>query len=56
MPAAGYAAPASGADEHESAVADLVTTTLQAAQELAQIGMDVGRAAVRSMLDRLPRA
>ncbi len=33
-----------------------MTTTAQAARELAQIGLDVGRAAVRSMLDRLPRA
>jgi hypothetical protein len=56
VPAAGYAAPSSGAEESESALADLVTTTLQAAQELTQIGLDVGRAAVRSMLDRLPRA
>jgi flagellar hook-length control protein FliK len=55
VPAAGYAAPSARADETENAVADLVTTTVQAAQELAQIGIDVGRAAVRSMLDRLPR-
>lgn len=56
VPAAGYAAPSSSAGGPESAVADLVTTSLQAAQELARIGLDVGRAAVRSMLDRLPKA
>ncbi len=55
VPAAGYAAPTPRAEETDNAVADLVTTTVQAAQELAQIGIDVGRAALRSMLDRLPR-
>jgi hypothetical protein len=55
VPAAGYAAPSPRDEVTENAVADLVTTTVQAAQELAQIGIDVGRAAVRSMLDRLPR-
>jgi hypothetical protein len=55
VPAAGYAAASPRDDETENAVADLVTTTVQAAHELAQIGIDVGRAAMRSMLDRLPR-
>jgi len=56
VPAAGYAAPALRTEEHERAVVDLVTTTFQAANELVHIGADVGRAALRSILDRLPRA
>lgn len=56
VPAAGYATPALRPEERESAVVDLVSTTLQAAHELVHIGVDVGRAAVRSILDRLPRA
>jgi hypothetical protein len=56
VPAAGYAVPSSGGADHDSAVADLLTTTVQAAHELAQIGLDVGRAAMRSMRDRLPKA
>lgn len=55
IPAAGYAAPSERPDEGDSALSDLLSTTVQAAGELAQIGIDVGRAAVRSMLDRLPK-
>jgi hypothetical protein len=55
VPAAGYAAPFERAEEGSSPVTDLVTTTVLAATELAQIGLDVGRAAVRSMFDRLPK-
>jgi hypothetical protein len=55
VPAAGYAAPAERPEEGGSPVADLVTTTVLAASELAQIGLDVGRAALRSMIDRLPK-
>jgi len=56
VPAAGYAAPSGRADDEEaSPVADLVATTVLAASELAQIGIDVGRAAIRSMIERLPK-
>jgi hypothetical protein len=56
VPAAGYAAPDSRAgDPPASAGAELVSTTIQAAAELAQIGLTVGRQTLRSMLDRLPK-
>jgi hypothetical protein len=56
IPAAGYAAPDARADESGgSPAAELVSTTFQAAAELAQIGLTVGRQTLRSMLDRLPK-
>jgi len=56
VPAAGYAAPDGRAGEPAaSAGAELVSTTIQAAAELAQIGLTVGRQTLRSMLDRLPK-
>ena len=56
VPAAGYAAPDGRAGEPPaSAGAALVSTTVQAAAELAQIGLTVGRQTLRSMLDRLPK-
>jgi hypothetical protein len=56
VPPAGYAAPSAHPDDEDgSHVTDLVTTTLLAATELAHIGLDVGRAALRSMVDRLPK-
>jgi hypothetical protein len=56
VPAAGYAAPEGRAGEPSaSAGAELVSTTIQAAGELAQIGLTVGRQTLRSMLDRLPK-
>jgi hypothetical protein len=56
IPAAGYAAPdARGSDSTASPVAALVTTTIQAAGELAQIGMTVGRQTLQSMIERLPK-
>ncbi len=56
VPAAGYAAPESRAGEASgSAGAELFSTTIQAAAELAQIGLTVGRQTLRSMLDRLPK-
>ena len=56
VPPAGYAAPAPpGVDEERSSSADLLGTAVQAASELAQIGCAVGRQALRSMLDRLPK-
>lgn len=57
VPPAGYAAPSARPDEDPggSPVADLVSTTVLAAAELAHIGLDVGRAALRSMVERLPK-
>lgn len=55
VPAAGYAAPSERVDENGSPVTELVTTTVLAASELAQIGLDIGRSALRSMIDRLPK-
>ena len=55
VPAAGYAAPSGREEEPASPVHELVTTTVLAASELAQIGFDVGRSAVRSFIDRLPK-
>jgi hypothetical protein len=56
VPAAGYAAPEGRAGEPSaSAGAELLSTTIQAASELAQIGLTVGRQTLRSMLDRLPK-
>jgi hypothetical protein len=56
VPAAGYAAPdARSGEPAGSASAELISTTIQAAAELAQIGLSVGRQTLRSMLDRLPK-
>jgi hypothetical protein len=55
VPPAGYAAPAEDGDDQRSASADLIGTAVQAATELAQIGCAVGRQALLSMLDRLPK-
>ena len=56
VPAAGYAAPDGRAGETPaSAGAEIVSTTIQAAAELAQIGLTVGRQTLQSMLDRLPK-
>jgi hypothetical protein len=56
IPPAGYAAPTSHAeDDHRSASADLIGTAVQAAGELAQIGLAVGRQTLQSMIDRLPK-
>jgi len=56
VPAAGYAAPDGPAGEPSASPgAELVSTTIQAAAELAQIGLTVGRQTLRSMLDRLPK-
>lgn len=56
VPPAGYAAPV-GRGEHErgSGTAELLSTAIQAANELTQIGLTVGRQALQSMLDRLPK-
>jgi hypothetical protein len=56
VPAAGYAAPdARSAQANGSAGAELISTTIQAVAELAQIGLTVGRQTLQSMLDRLPK-
>jgi hypothetical protein len=56
VPPAGYAAPSSRAEAPPaSGAAELIGTTLQAAAELAQIGMTVGRQTLQSMFDRLPK-
>jgi histone H1/5 len=56
VPPAGYASPpTSGDDGQRSPSADLLGTAVQAAGELAQIGFAVGRQALQSMLDRLPK-
>jgi hypothetical protein len=56
VPAAGYAAPSTRADETPASTgAELISTTIQAAAELAQIGLTVGRQTLQSMLDRLPK-
>jgi len=56
VPAAGYAAPdARGGEPSASPGAELISTTIQAAAELAQIGLTVGRQTLKSMLDRLPK-
>lgn len=55
IPPAGYAAPTARADDASSGTTDLLSTTIQAAAELAQIGLTVGRQTLQSMLDRLPK-
>jgi hypothetical protein len=54
VPPAGYASPSADGDQ-DSASADLIGTAVQAAGELAQIGFAVGRQALQSMLERLPK-
>jgi hypothetical protein len=56
VPPAGYAAPTSRPqDPASSGTAELISTTIQAAGELAQIGMTVARQTLQSMVDRLPK-
>ena len=52
-PAAGYAIPESASQPPSGAA--LVTTAVQAAGELAQIGLNLGGSAVKSALRKLPR-
>jgi hypothetical protein len=54
IPPAGYATPRPG-DDGVPRGADLVTTAVQAAGELAQIGLAAGGRALKSALERLPR-
>jgi len=53
-PTAGYAIPDSASQPPPSGAA-LVTTAVQAAGELAQIGLNLGGSAVKSALRKLPR-
>ena len=55
VPPAGYAAPSSRRDDGGAGTADLLSTTIQAAAELAQIGLTVARQTLQSMIDRLPK-
>ncbi len=56
VPPAGYAAPRARPEEPSlPAAAELLSTTIQAAAELAQIGLAVGRQTLQSMLERLPK-
>lgn len=55
VPPAGYATPAPKAGEGGSGPAEVVGTAVQAAGELAQIGITVSRQALKSALGRLPR-
>ena len=54
IPPAGYATPRAD-DDGVPRGADLVTTVVQAAGELAQIGLAAGGRALKSALGRLPR-
>jgi hypothetical protein len=54
IPPAGYATPRPD-DDGGPRGADLVTTAVQAAGELAQIGFAAGGRALKSALERLPR-
>lgn len=56
VPPAGYAAPKRSADEPPgTGAADVISTTIQATAELAQIGVAVGRQLLHSMFERLPK-
>ena len=56
VPPAGYAAPrADAAHDGRAGPTELLSTAVQAAGELAQIGMTIGRQTLKGMLDRLPR-
>jgi hypothetical protein len=53
VPAAGYATPR--ADDGVPRGADLIGTAVQAAGELAHIGISAGGRALKSAIQRLPR-
>jgi hypothetical protein len=55
IPPAGYATPHAADDDGVPRGAELVTTAVQAAGELAQIGLAAGGRALKSALGRLPR-
>lgn len=55
VPPAGYAAPTSGDGDSAPGATEMLMTAVQAASELAQIGLSVGRQALQSALERLPK-
>jgi hypothetical protein len=55
MPAAGFSPPRATEDQAPPSGTELIGTAIQAAGELAQIGLAVGGHALRSALDRLPK-
>jgi outer membrane biosynthesis protein TonB len=55
VPPAGYAAPESTNDGSSPGATEILATAVQAATELAQIGFSVGRQALASALERLPK-
>jgi hypothetical protein len=54
-PPAGWEVPSDGDGRRESGPAELVTTAVQAAGELAQIGLTVGGQLLKRAANRLPR-
>jgi hypothetical protein len=55
MPPAGFSPPRDTRDQSPPSGAELIGTAIQAAAELAQIGLAVGGHALRSAMDRLPK-
>lgn len=55
MPPAGFSPPRDTRDQSPPSGAELIGTAIQAAGELAQIGLAVGGHALRSALGRLPK-
>jgi hypothetical protein len=56
VPPAGYAAPVGGdPDSSPPGPTEILSTAIQAAGELAQIGFSVGRQAFQAALERLPK-
>jgi len=55
VPPAGYAAPASGDGDSSPGATEILVTAVQAATELTQIAISVGRQALQSALERLPK-
>src|SRR3954447_18839610 len=55
MPPAGFAPPRNTEQQRPPSGPELIGTAIQAAAELAQIGLAVGGHALRSALDRLPK-
>ncbi|MGH2919239.1 MAG: hypothetical protein ACRDLS_11680 [Solirubrobacteraceae bacterium] len=55
VPPAGYAAPSKSDGDSSPGATEILVTAVQAATELAQIGLSVGRQALTSALERLPK-
>jgi hypothetical protein len=54
-PPAGWQVPSDGGEHRHGGPAEVVTTAVQAAGELAQIGATVGRQFLKRAVDRIPR-